>query len=234
MDYCFRFRLPFYYFITQLMFDMKYFHREGKYYILVFFILAILSISWWCYAANVWSGTIFLISLFFLIFSLQFFRYPHRPLNNFRDEEILAPADGKLVANEIIEDGRRQLSIFMSPLNVHANWAPISGRVTRSEYIPGKYLVAWHPKSSTENERHEVDILTNSAQQLITIKQIAGAVARRIICYLKTNQKIEKGDELGFIKFGSRLDVILPEDAEVLVKLDEKVIGNTTILARLN
>ena len=211
---------------------MSYFHREGANYITVGLILSFVSfLSFSYFGALMWL-LLFFAAFIFLIFSLQFFRYPKRPTPSVDKNEIIAPADGKLVANEILADGRRQLSIFMSPLNVHANWVPIRGKVTRSEYIPGKYLVAWHPKSSTENERHEVDIEINE-QTTITVKQIAGAVARRIKCYLSENQYIEAGEELGFIKFGSRVDILLPASAEVLVDIDGKTKGNTTVIARL-
>lgn len=211
---------------------MSYFHREGANYITIGIVLSILSYAAFIYFSSFWWLILFFASMFLLIFSLQFFRYPNRPLPTIMQNELIAPADGKVVANEILDDGRRQLSIFMSPLNVHANWVPISGEVLRSEYIPGKYLVAWHPKSSSENERHEVDILFRS-NITITVKQIAGAVARRIVCYLQKGQHVNSGDELGFIKFGSRVDVIIPASAEVLVAIDEKVKGNTTILAKI-
>ena len=211
---------------------MSYFHREGSRYINTSLLLSIGSFILFIYFGHTWILIPFFIFLVVLIFSLQFFRYPNRPLPDLKSGEIISPADGKLVVNEILDDGRRQLSIFMSPLNVHANWVPVAGNVSRSEYIPGSYLVAWHPKSSTENERHETDIqLTN--QDSITIKQIAGAVARRVRCYMTAGQQVQPGDELGFIKFGSRVDILLPGDSEVYVSLDQKVSGNKTILARL-
>ncbi len=211
---------------------MRYFHREGSNYLTTGLILSFLSFFLIIYTESLWSVILFFLCFLFLVFSLQFFRYPDRPTGSTNQNEIISPADGKLVANEVLEDGRRQLSIFMSPLNVHANWAPVSGKISRSQYIPGKYLVAWHPKSSTENERHEVDLIYSN-DIVITIKQIAGAVARRVRCYLKEGQEVKTGDELGFIKFGSRVDVLLPKNADVLVSLGEKVTGNKTILARL-
>jgi phosphatidylserine decarboxylase len=174
----------------------------------------------------------FLLCFVFLLFNLQFFRYPKRIPPNTGKNEMIAPADGKVVAIEEIDANRIQISIFMSPLNVHINWMPISGTVTRSEYFAGKYLVAWHPKSSTENERHEVDILCDSGHQ-ICVKQIAGAVARRIVNFTKETQKLEQGEELGFIKFGSRVDILLPKEAEILVTKDQIVRGNTNLIARL-
>ena len=211
---------------------MGYFHREGANYITVGIILSTLFFISFVYTTYFWMLILFFIAFLFLIFSLQFFRYPSRHTPAIAANEIISPADGKLVANEIISDGRRQLSIFMSPLNVHANWAPLHGSVLRSEYIPGKYLVAWHPKSSTQNERHEVDVQHENGT-IITIKQIAGAVARRVRCYLKVGDEIRPGDELGFIKFGSRVDVVIPADADVLIEINDRVTGNQTIIARL-
>jgi len=132
---------------------------------------------------------------------------------------------------EWFKDERIQVSIFMSPLNVHAQWAPLSGKVLASRYHPGKYLVAWHPKSSTENERttHVVE----GEFGTVMFRQIAGAVARRICWYMKEGQELDAGDEVGFIKFGSRIDVFLPLDAEICVELDQKVVGRESILARL-
>jgi phosphatidylserine decarboxylase len=211
---------------------MGYFHREGAPYITVGIILSTLTYGLFVYTTSIYLLLGFFFVFTYLIFCLQFFRYPHRPTPELAANEIISPADGKLVANEILADGRRQLSIFMSPLNVHANWVPIAGQVIRSEYIPGKYLVAWHPKSSTENERHEVDIQYCN-QIVITVKQIAGAVARRVRCYLAEGQQIVAGDEHGFIKFGSRVDLLIPADSEILVGMNQKVTGNFTIIARL-
>ena len=212
---------------------MSYFHKEGARYITLGLALSFGAFIAFVFLQSIWILLLFFLFLLFLIFSLQFFRYPSRQRPSNSGYEIIAPADGKLVANEILDDGRRQLSIFMSPLNVHANWVPISGKVTRSEYIPGKYLVAWHPKSSTENERHEIDIHKDGNID-ITVKQIAGAVARRIVCYLKAGEDVKLGDELGFIKFGSRVDILLPASAQVLVNIDEKVTGNVTQIAKLS
>jgi phosphatidylserine decarboxylase len=151
------------------------------------------------------------------------------------EDSVVAPADGKVVAIEEVEadeyfsDRRIQVSIFMSPLNVHVNRNPVSGDVLYSEYHKGKYLVAWHPKSSTENERHTVVYKANGKELLI--KQIAGAVAKRIVNYLEEGQKVKQGDEMGFIKFGSRIDVLLPLQASVQVKIGENVIGGVTVIA---
>ena len=176
-------------------------------------------------------------ALLLLISILQFFRNPKRVApKNF--DEILAPADGKVVAIEEVEeteyfhDKRIQVSIFMSPVNVHVTRYPASGQVAYSKYHPGKYLVAWHPKSSTENERTTVVIQTPKFGK-IGYRQIAGAMARRIINYAEVGESIQQGDDAGFIKFGSRVDLLLPLDCLVTVKLHQKVVGAKTCMATL-
>jgi phosphatidylserine decarboxylase len=170
-----------------------------------------------------------------LLFIISFFRIPRRQLmlgNNL----VVAPADGKVVVieevydEEYFKDKRLQVSIFMSPANVHQNRNPVSGEVVYNQYHKGKYLVAWHPKSSTENERHSV-VIRNSKGDEILVKQIAGALAKRIVNYLSVGQKVEQCTEMGFIKFGSRVDVLLPLNAKVSVKLNEVVKGGVTVLA---
>jgi phosphatidylserine decarboxylase len=149
---------------------------------------------------------------------------------------IIAPADGKVVVIEEVEepeyfkDKRRQISIFMSPLNVHVNRYPVAGKVAYQQYYPGKYLVAWHPKSSTENER--TTVVVENDKGAILFRQIAGAVARRIICYAKVGAKAEQGAEFGFIRFGSRIDIFVPLDCEICVNLEQKTVGGETIIAR--
>src|SRR6185312_13143167 len=148
------------------------------------------------------------------------------------------PADGKVVVIEettdveYFHDKRIQVSIFMSPANVHLNRIPMTGEVQYSQYHKGKYLVAWHPKSSTENERHSVVIKSDSAE--ILVKQIAGAVAKRIVNYLKVGQIVQQGTEMGFIKFGSRVDILLPVGTELNVKLNQNVKGGVTVLATID
>ncbi|HEY6504506.1 MAG TPA: phosphatidylserine decarboxylase family protein, partial [Chitinophagaceae bacterium] len=172
------------------------------------------------------------LGLFFFIIS--FFRIPKRKLT-IQENAIIAPADGKVVvieevqADEYFTDRRIQVSIFMSPLNVHVNRNPISGEVAYSQYHKGKYLVAWHPKSSTENERHTVVYRKDGKE--ILVKQIAGALAKRIINYLKSAQKVKQADEMGFIKFGSRVDMLLPLDAKIHVKIGDKPQGGVTVIA---
>ena len=171
-----------------------------------------------------------------LIFILSFFRIPKRAHAE-GQELIVAPCDGTVVVieevqpDEYFQDKRLQLSIFMSPLNVHVNRNPVSGECLYSQYHPGKYLVAWHPKSSTENERHSVVLKTGNTE--ILVKQIAGALAKRIVNYLKTGMKVKQNDELGFIKFGSRVDLLLPVGTEVNVQLGQAVKGGVDVLATL-
>ncbi|MBN8824063.1 MULTISPECIES: phosphatidylserine decarboxylase family protein [unclassified Spirosoma] len=178
-----------------------------------------------------------LVSLILFILVVQFFRVPNRLLT-VGDTQVIAPADGKVVVieetteSEYFNDRRRQVSIFMSPLNVHVNRNPVSGIVRYFKYFPGKYLVAWHPKSSTENERTTVVIETANGVQVL-LRQIAGAVARRIIWYVKEGQPVKQGEEFGFIKFGSRVDVFLPLDADIKVAIGDVTRGGVTVLAEL-
>jgi phosphatidylserine decarboxylase len=168
---------------------------------------------------------------------LWFFRVPNRKFN-IDNNKILCPADGKVVVIEETEeieyfkDKRIQVSIFMSPLDVHRNTYPFSGKINYTAYHKGKYLVAWHPKSSTENERSTVVIEQNNGTEIL-VRQIAGAVARRIVPYSKENDQVEQGEELGFIKFGSRVDVFLPLGTHILVDLNEKVKSNIDFIAEL-
>jgi phosphatidylserine decarboxylase len=180
---------------------------------------------------------VLLLSLVFYIIILQFFRNPARQVTIHDNNIVYAPADGRVcVIEEVIEteyfNGKRlQVSIFMSPFNVHVNRNPVSGLVKYFRYHPGKYLVAWHPKSSTENERTTVVYSTGKAE--ILMRQIAGALAKRIKWYVKEGDQVEQGHDMGFIKFGSRVDIYLPLDAQIQVNMDEHVKGNKTIVARL-
>ncbi|RYZ19896.1 MAG: phosphatidylserine decarboxylase family protein [Chitinophagaceae bacterium] len=170
-----------------------------------------------------------------LIFILSFFRIPKRT-HATGEDIIVAPCDGTVVvmeeveADEFFKDKRLQLSIFMSPLNVHVNRNPCDGEVLYSQYHPGKFLVAWHPKSSTENERHSVVYELHGKQMLV--KQIAGALAKRIVNYLKPGMKVKQGEEMGFIKFGSRVDLLLPIGTQLDVKINQKVKGGVTVLGK--
>lgn len=186
---------------------------------------------WLHYVVGFSGGVIFLIFL-------QFFRSPKRNLV-ISSRSIVCPADGRVVAIEEVEEPeyfngekRIQVSVFMSPLNVHLNRYPISGRIAYSKYHPGLFLVAWHPKSSTENERNTVVIETEFGVSVL-IRQIAGFVARRIVWYCHEDDEVKQGDELGFIKFGSRVDLFLPLDAKIKVEIDEKVQGGISILAEI-
>jgi len=182
------------------------------------------------------SWLIFLASIIMMLFIISFFRVPSRQVS-VGETLVICPADGKVVVIEEVYDEeyfkakRLQVSIFMSPANVHQNRNPVSGEVVYNQYHKGKYLVAWHPKSSTENERHSVVIKNPFGEVLV--KQIAGAVARRIVNYLRVGQVVEQGAEMGFIKFGSRVDLLLPLDAKVNVQLNQVVQGGITVVASL-
>lgn len=182
---------------------------------------------WMCVAAA--------CSIVFLLF-LQFFRLPHR-VNTAAANELVAPCDGKVVVIEEVEEpeyfkGKRiQVSIFMSPLNVHANWTVCEGEVKYMKYHPGLFLVAWHPKSSTDNERTTV-VIEQAPGKDVLLRQVAGAVARRIVSYVKAGDKLKRNDQFGFIKFGSRVDIYLPLGTEITCALEEKTVGNETVIAR--
>ena len=179
---------------------------------------------------------IFIATTFLFLFLISFFRVPKRNLT-IEESSVVAPADGKVVVIEETEDPeyfktkRLQVSIFMSPANVHVNRAPMTGEVVYSKHHNGKFLVAWDPKSSTDNERHSIVIKNNYGE--ILVKQIAGALAKRIVNYMKEGQQISQTAEIGFIKFGSRVDVLLPPGTEVNVNLGENVKGGITVLAKL-
>lgn len=213
-------------------------HKEGYTTIaitaIIFFIVNLLSSYFISFEYPVITWIIFFVTLGLFLFIVSFFRIPKRKLT-IQENAIIAPADGKIVvieevqADEYFTDRRIQVSIFMSPLNVHVNRNPISGEVSYSQYHKGKYLVAWHPKSSTENERHSV-VYRKEGKEIL-VKQIAGAVAKRIINYLKAGQSVKQTDEMGFIKFGSRVDLLLPLDARIHVKIGDKPQGGVTVIA---
>jgi len=213
-------------------------HREGfktiAWSAIIFGVINIVSFYFISFSTPLISTLIFLVTLGLLIFLVSFFRIPKRNLTA-REDAIVAPADGKVVAieevqaDEYFNDRRIQVSIFMSPLNVHVNRNPVSGDVTYSQYHKGKYLVAWHPKSSTENERHTVVYKKNGRE--ILVKQIAGALAKRIVNYLQPGQQVVQSNEMGFIKFGSRVDLLLPLDAKVQVKIGDTPQGGVTVVA---
>ncbi|MEI9808471.1 MAG: phosphatidylserine decarboxylase family protein [Bacteroidota bacterium] len=213
-------------------------HKEGYTSIavaaIIFGVINLLSFYFFSFEQPIITSVLFIITLGLFLFIISFFRIPKRKLT-IQENAIVAPADGKVVvieevqADEYFTDRRIQVSIFMSPLNVHVNRNPISGEVAYSQYHKGKYLVAWHPKSSTENERHSV--VYRKGGKEILVKQIAGALARRIINYLKAGQIVKQTDEMGFIKFGSRVDLLLPLDAKINVKIGDTPQGGVTVIA---
>jgi len=213
-------------------------HKEGyKSIAIAAFIFALINLASFYFISSSlpWlSYLLFIVTLGLLLFLISFFRVPDRTLTR-NDSQLVCPADGKVVVieeifdEEYFKDRRIQVSIFMSPANVHQNRNPVSGEVVYNQYHKGKYLVAWHPKSSTENERHSV-VLRNSHGEVL-VKQIAGALAKRIVNYLVVGQKVEQSSEMGFIKFGSRVDVLLPVGTKVNVQLNQVVQGGVTVLA---
>jgi len=216
-------------------------HREGH--SVLFFLLVILfGLNWALFyffpQSPLLQNSVILVSVIFYLLILQFFRNPIFSITA-NSKHVLAPADGKVVViEETIEaeylgDKRKQVSIFMSPVNVHVNRMPVSGQISFFKYHPGKYLVAWHPKSSTENERTTVAVKMKDGAEIL-FRQIAGALARRIKFYVKEGQVLEQGEEFGFIKFGSRVDVFLPLDAKITVKIGDITKGGRTVIAELS
>lgn len=214
------------------------FHKEG-YPSLLITIIVVAVINYITqhffgeYQLLLWLG--YLLSAFLLITILQFFRNPKRTIV-LNDNNIIAPADGKVVVieevteTEYFKDKRIQVSIFMSPVNVHINRYPISGIVKYSKYHPGLFLVAWHPKSSTDNERTTI-VVENKNGKSVLFRQIAGALARRIVNYAKEGDSAVQCSEFGFIKFGSRVDILLPTNVKINVNLEQKVKGSQTVIA---
>jgi len=213
-------------------------HREGYTSIgiaaLAFGIINLLSFTFISSTLPWLAAVLFAITFFLFLFIVSFFRVPNRT-HTIDDNAIVAPADGKVVVIEEVVDEeyykekRLQISIFMSPANVHVNRNPIAGKVVYNQYHKGKYLVAWHPKSSTENERWSV--VVEHPKGTVLYKQIAGALAKRICNYLQVGQSVQQTEEYGFIKFGSRVDLLLPTNAKVEVKMGQVVKGGVTVLA---
>ncbi len=213
------------------------FHKEGSRIILISttLLVAVLLLTD-KFITNYWLlKTIQIASLIFLIIILQFFRNPKRSVA-LNEGHIISPVDGKVVVIEEVyeaeyfKDKRLQVSVFMSPINVHVTRYPISGKIVFSKYHPGKFLVAWHPKSSTENERTTV-VVNNGKFGDVLYRQIAGALAKRIVNYAKEDMQVIQGTDAGFIKFGSRVDLYLPLGTEINVVLNQKAIGGKTIIA---
>ena len=213
------------------------FHKEGFKIIrnTTIILLIVNGIAWYLFGESNLIKLLTFTSVVFSILILQFFRNPKRvtPVNS---NQVIAPADGKIVVleetveHEYFKDKRIQVSIFMSPFNVHVNRYPISGEVKFTKYHPGKFLVAWHPKSSTENERTTI-VVESEKTGPILLRQIAGAVAKRIVLYAKKGEQCSQGHDMGFIKFGSRVDLFLPLDAKINIKINDTVKGGQTIIA---
>tara|TARA_B100001093_G_scaffold519827_1_gene610769 strand:- start:4512 stop:5162 length:651 start_codon:yes stop_codon:yes gene_type:complete len=213
------------------------FHKEGFKIIrnTTIILLIVNGIVWYLFDESNLIKLLTFTSVVFSILILQFFRNPKRitPVNS---NQVIAPADGKIVVleetieHEYFKDKRIQVSIFMSPFNVHVNRYPISGEVKFTKYHPGKFLVAWHPKSSTENERTTI-VVESEKTGPILLRQIAGAVAKRIVLYAKKGEQCSQGHDMGFIKFGSRVDLFLPLDAKINIKINDTVKGGQTIIA---
>ncbi|MCE2934836.1 MAG: phosphatidylserine decarboxylase family protein [Cyclobacteriaceae bacterium] len=213
-------------------------HKEGR--TLLFGLLVVLflinfAVSYFLPELRLMQNLVIGVSVIFYLLILQFFRSPVFDIPR-NDNQVLAPADGKVVVieetteAEYLRDRRKQVSIFMSPVNVHVNRMPVGGVISYFKYHPGKYLVAWHPKSSTENERTTVVAKMKNGTEIL-FRQIAGALARRIKCYVKEGQPLQQGDEFGFIKFGSRVDVFLPLNARIVVKPGDITKGGRTVIA---
>jgi len=213
-------------------------HKEGKKIIVVAFFLVALLLFVLLFIGPklLWYQILlsFAAAIFYALI-VRFFRVPKRDFI-FTENAVMAPADGKVVIieevfePEFIKDKCLQISVFMSPLDIHINWFPFDGKIKYFKHHPGKYLVAWHPKSSTLNERTSVGVVNNNGDSIM-IRQIAGAVARRIVSYAKEGNSFKQNQELGFIKFGSRVDVYLPLNSKPKVNLEDKVVGGRTVLA---
>jgi phosphatidylserine decarboxylase len=215
-------------------------HKEGRTLLFVSLIILV-GIIWladyFFHSTEVIRNIITAVGLIFYLLFLQFFRSPSLEIKK-NEKQVLAPADGKVVVieeteeTEYLKSRRKQISIFMSPVNVHVNRMPVGGSISYFKYHPGKYLVAWHPKSSTENERTTVVTKMKSGTEIL-FRQIAGALARRIKWYVKEGQLLEQGEEFGFIKFGSRVDIFLPVNAKINVSIGEVTKGGRTVIAEL-
>lgn len=215
-------------------------HKEGTPSILIALLFVSL-VSWLTHylagGFNWFVGLMWVLSAAFFFIIVYFFRSPNRKITP-DDNQVLSPADGKVVVieevreEEYFNDPRIQVSVFMSPLNVHLNRYPVGGKLDYFKYHPGHYHVAWHPKSSTENERTTIVVETTNGPKVL-FRQIAGAMARRIVSYCEEGNQVSQGEECGFIKFGSRVDILLPLDAKVKVAIGDKVKGAQSIIAEL-
>ena len=216
-------------------------HEEGTKAILIAFAIVaalVFLVNWLCPSQTIWHYLFYVFEALVLILTVRFFRVPIWRKTTIEENAVISPADGEVAANEVVmekeyfHDERRQISIFMSIYDVHVNFFPFNGIVTYYKYHPGKFLLAFKPKSSSDNE-HNTIIIKDSKGREIMVRQIAGFVARRIVCDLKPGEEAVVGEELGMIRFGSRVDVFLPLDADIAVKVGDKTIGKETVLARL-
>lgn len=219
----------------------KRLHEEGTKAILVtaaFVVAMCLIVNWIWPKQTIWHYLLYAFGFVVLILTIRFFRVPIWRKTTVAENAVLAPADGVIAANEEVledeyfHDKRRQISIFMSIYDVHINFFPFDGEVTYYKYHPGKFLLAFNPKSSSDNE-HNTIVLKDKKGREVLVRQIAGFVARRIVCDLKAGDEAVAGEELGMIRFGSRVDVFLPLDAEVKVKMNHPTVGKETVLAVL-
>ena len=219
----------------------KRLHEEGTRAILITFTVIaaiVIFVNTFWPTQTLWHFLLYAFGFVVLLLTIRFFRVPIWRKTTMEENAVLAPADGVIAANEVVledeyfHEERRQISIFMSIYNVHINFFPFDGEVTYYKYHPGKFLLAFNPKSSTDNE-HNTIVLKDKKGREIMVRQIAGFVARRIVCDLQPGEETIAGEELGMIRFGSRVDVFLPLDAEVEVKINQRTVGKETILARL-
>ena len=219
----------------------KRLHEEGTRAILIAFAViaaTIVFVNWLWPSQTIWHYLLYVFEFVVFILTIRFFRVPIWRKTTIEEDAVVSPADGLVAANEVVledeyfHDRRRQVSIFMSIYDVHINFFPFDGKVTYYKYHPGKFLLAFKPKSSTDNE-HNTIVLKDKKGREILVRQIAGFVARRIVCDLKAGDEAVVGEELGMIRFGSRVDVFLPLDAEVKVKINQKTTGKETVLAML-
>lgn len=214
-------------------------HKEGyKIIPIATLVLGLLyALLYWLIPFQMVQIGLAIAAVIFFILIVRFFRDPEFPIEK-NDKQIIAPADGKVVVieeteeSEYLKEKRIQVSIFMSPLNVHVNRSPIAGEVTYFKYHPGKFLVAWHPKSSTDNERTSIGLKHSSGMEIM-MRQVAGAVARRICFYSKPGESVQQGEKFGFIRFGSRIDLYLPLDSKIKVNIDDISYGGKTVIAEL-
>ena len=219
----------------------KRLHEEGTKAILITLavvVTIVILVNWLWPSQTVWHYLLYVFELVVFILTIRFFRVPIWRKTTMEEDAVVSPADGVVAANEVVmedeyfHDQRRQISIFMSIYDVHINFFPFDGEVTYYKYHPGKFLLAFKPKSSTDNE-HNTIILKDKKGREILVRQIAGFVARRIVCDLQPGEEAVVGEELGMIRFGSRVDVFLPLDAEVKVRINQKTTGKETVLAKL-